>query len=242
MLPLNGARQSDQVPRKGLASIPLRLHDHAIDPFQEAEDKTIDLSDNERAVVKLLIQYLYEAEHDPVLPTDKTNPSDAILLQTISHSCVRNANGHHCSSDAGQLNCKVCPHHTCGNSCQWDCDDFWCMDCFTVGDAEQLLLHAKMYEIADKYDIAGLKNLCIEKYKRACREFWDDPKFAESAHHVYCTTPSRDKGLRNIVTKTLSDHMSLLEKPEIEDLMTKFNGLAFGLLFDKAKQSGWCNK
>jgi hypothetical protein len=98
-----------------------------------------------------------------------------------------------------------------------------------------------MYEIADKYDVAGLKNLCIEKYKRACRKFWDDPKFAESAHHVYCTTPSRDKGLRNIVTKTLSDHMSL-EKPEIEDLMTEFNGLAFGLLFDKAKQSGWCNK
>jgi hypothetical protein len=32
--------------------------------------------------------------------------------------------------------------------------------------------------------------------------------------------------------------MSLLEKPEVEDLMTEFNGLAFGLLFDKAKQSG----
>jgi len=36
--------------------------------------------------------------------------------------------------------------------------------------------------------------------------------------------------------------MSLLEKPETEDLMTEFNGLVFGLLFDKAKQSGWCNK
>lgn len=73
------------------------------------------------------------------------------------------------------------------------------------------MVHAKMYEIADNYDVAGLKNLCIEKNKRACFKSWDDPKFTESAHHVYCTTPSRDKGLRKIVTKTSSSHMSLLE-------------------------------
>lgn len=36
--------------------------------------------------------------------------------------------------------------------------------------------------------------------------------------------------------------MSLIEKPEIENLMTDFDGPAFDMLFDKAKESGWCNK
>jgi hypothetical protein len=48
-----------------------------------------------------------------------------------------------------------------------------------------------------------------------------------------------DKGLRDIVCKTISDHMSLLEKPEIEALMTEFNGLAFGLLKAKSKANDW---
>lgn len=35
--------------------------------------------------------------------------------------------------------------------------------------------------------------------------------------------------------------MALLDKPEIEALMTEFNGLAFGLLKEKAKAQGWCS-
>ncbi|KAL1644810.1 hypothetical protein SLS61_008603 [Didymella pomorum] len=97
--------------------------------------------------------------------------------------------------------------------CRFTCAPWVCEICYYLveGEADQLVVHAKMYEIADNYDVAGLKNLCIEKNKRACFKSWDDPKFAESAHHVYCTTPSRDKGLRKIVTKTSSSHMSLLE-------------------------------
>jgi len=49
-----------------------------------------------------------------------------------------------------------------------------------------------MYEMARKYDIAGLKQRGIEKYHRACLKFWDEAKFAESAYYAYCTTPSRD--------------------------------------------------
>jgi hypothetical protein len=34
--------------------------------------------------------------------------------------------------------------------------------------------------------------------------------------------------------------MVLLDNPEIKTLMTEFNGLAFGLLKEKAKAPGWC--
>lgn len=214
--------------------------------MQEAEENMIDLSDNEPAIIKLLVQYIYEAEFDPALPSPNTDPAGSIQTQTVPHTCSVNANQENCNYNASyypHYN-QICPHHRCGHQCNYNCAGFSCDICLGTlqGDAEQLLVHAKMYEMADKYDVAGLKNLCIEKYRRACFKFWDHAKFAESAYHVYCTTPSRDKGLRNVVCKTLSDHMNLLEKPEIEDLMTQFNGLAFGLLFDKAKQSGWCNK
>jgi hypothetical protein len=99
-----------------------------------------------------------------------------------------------------------------------------------------------MYEMADKYDVAGLKALSREKFRWACMKFWDDPEFAEAAVHACITTPDDDKGLRNIICKVLSDHMTLLLKPEIEELLIQFNGLAFDLLMAKAQQAGWCDK
>ncbi len=98
-----------------------------------------------------------------------------------------------------------------------------------------------MYEIGDKYYVSGLKQLAKRKFEAASAIYWNDPKFAEAAHHAFSTTPDHDKGLRDIVCKTISNHMSLLKKPEIEALMTNFNGLAFGVLKQKSEENGWLN-
>lgn len=209
------------------------------DKEQESEEGHVDLSDNEPKIVKLLVQYVYEADYDPGLLGPDPTEYGGNAPQTEPHTCSKVINGIDCEDGGNQR--QVCPHHYCGSECRYDCNGFICNDCITVtGDADQLIIHAKMYEMAEKYEISGLKSLCIEKYTRACAKFWDDVKFAESAYHAFSTTPTRDKGLRNVVCKTISKHMELLEKPEIEDLMNEFNGLAFGLLFDKAKQAGWC--
>ena len=96
-----------------------------------------------------------------------------------------------------------------------------------------------MYEVGDKYYVSGLKDLAMSKFKIACSVYWNDAKFAEAANYAYSTTPDGDKGLRDIVCKTISDHMSLMNKPQVEVLMTQFNGLAFGLLKQKAEANGW---
>jgi hypothetical protein len=85
----------------------------------------------------------------------------------------------------------------------------------------------------------GLKELAKEKFDRACQNFWNDPAFPIAAHHTFSTTPDEDKGLRDVVSKTIASHMELLNKAEIEALMTEFNGLAFGLLKQKSQQNGW---
>jgi hypothetical protein len=209
----------------------------------------IDLSDNEPVIVKLLVQYLYEAEYDPILSGFAPEWDYGI---TPPHTCSDSTSKVNLrrGRPSGYSHCQaqVCPHHRCGDYCDSNCEEFVCDECGKThtpagdfqGTADDMVTHAKMYEMADKYDVSGLKQLCIEKYTQACIIFWDDPKFAESAYRVYSTTPTRDKGLRNIVCKIISLHMQLLKKPEIEDLMNEFNGLAFGLLFDKAEQAGWC--
>jgi hypothetical protein len=87
-----------------------------------------------------------------------------------------------------------------------------------------------MYEIGDKYDIVGLKQLSREKFLCSCHMEWDSTEFAPAVHCVFTTTPEDDKGLREVVYHTLSKHMFLLNKPEVQALLNDFNGLAVGLL------------
>ena len=63
--------------------------------------------------------------------------------------------------------------------------------------------------------------------------------FAEAAHYAFSTTPEDDRGLRRIVCKTFSEHMGLLKKGDVMELMTELNGLAFGLLMEMAEKNGW---
>ena len=215
---------------------------------KESEKGEIDLPDDEPAIVKLLIQYLYEGEYDPVLPANGLaetlqTPRPARNLNytySFPHTCE--GQGRYC------YDYNICPHHTCKrqtmDDCSFLCKEFDCKECNPSlnGTSDQLLIHAKMYEIADKYDALGLKNLVKEKFSRACQHFWDNDKFAVAAHHAFSTTPEDDKGLRDIVSNTISTHMELVEKPAINVIMTQFNGLALGILEEKIKQYGWAEK
>lgn len=104
------------------------------------------------------------------------------------------------------------------------------------------MLHAQMYEVGDKYDVTGLKELAREKFLRACVEYWDDDRFAAAANYAFTTTPEDDRGLRDVVSNIISQHMDLLEKSAVEALLTEFNGLALGLLKARAKDLGWIQK
>jgi hypothetical protein len=102
-----------------------------------------------------------------------------------------------------------------------------------------MLIHAKMYEIGDKYDVVGLKELTLDKFLRSCDKYWDDDHFGPAAHHAFTTTTEDDMGLRDIVSNVISEHMDLLNKPEVISLLHEFNGLATGILERRAKDLGW---
>lgn len=96
-----------------------------------------------------------------------------------------------------------------------------------------------MYELADKYDVTGLKELAGEKFLRGCTVYWDDEQFAPAARFAFNTTPDEDRGLRDVITNIIAQHMTLLNKPDVAALLDEFNGLASGLLKKRARDLGW---
>ncbi|CAN9427161.1 unnamed protein product [Alternaria alternata] len=178
---------------------------------QGAATAKADLSEEDPVIVKLLVQYLYEGEYD-------TKLADMTL-------------------DTAQPQAK----EACVNFVCLECCPDWASgtESKSTSDASQLLLSAEMYEIGDKYDVLGLKKLALSKFSLLCDEYWDDVLFAPAAHYAFSTTPENDKGLRDIVTQTIADHMDMLNSPAVEALLHEFNGLAVSLLTMRAKDLGW---
>jgi hypothetical protein len=219
--------------------------------LQASDASKVDLPEDEPTIVKPLIDYMYECEYEPKLPDGKvsreldeaptvTGPKLDGLNYDFPHTCTPNCpNPRH----------LVCQHHKCiEDTCREQCIKFVCKECcpeyFNIypapeGDATQLLLHSKMYEIGDKYEVVGLKQLAREKFLRAATKYWNDEQFTTAAYYVFNTTPEEDKGLRDVVSSTISAHMGLLDKPAVESLLNEFNGLAVGILKKRAKDLGW---
>ncbi|KAH7081227.1 hypothetical protein BKA63DRAFT_405963 [Paraphoma chrysanthemicola] len=220
---------------------------------KESDEGKIDLPEDEPDTVALLMQYLYEGEYEPQLPSESTachssaskmslrevvrtesSSKGITYLYTFPHTCSG------CPSSTNQR--YICPHHRCGNECEYNCHLFICNKCTRIkinGPADQLLLHSKMYEIADKYDVKGLKDLARVKFEGSCATFWNDSLFSAAAHHAFSTTMEDDKGLRDVVSGTISNHMELIRKPEVQALMTEFNSLSMCVLLKKADEHGW---
>lgn len=212
------------------------------------------------AVIELLMQYLYEGEYAPMLPTDDADKTPGTTLTPQTTLTPRSKRGgkaatytyefpHTCCSYQNYCDYpQVCAHHTCESHCSYVCKAFNCNECNPPllpkldGTAEQLLVHAKLYELGDKYDVVGLKDIAKEKFDRACKHFWNTPTFAAAAHHAFSTTVEEDKGLRDIVSATISERIELVNDPGVSVLLTQFNGLALSILQAKIKELGWDKK
>lgn len=227
--------------------------------MKETQENEITLDEDEPEVIKLLLQYLYEGEYEPKLPTVRKEMKKSPKIKRGSRSGYipphlrqqeqQKGQHHTCLKDNlngwGTYVCGevLCVHHRCDEDCSGDCEDFSCSACMEMEDprpdeAQQPMTHSQMYECADKYDVAGLKDLAKEKFKLACDASWNDATFAAAATHAFTTTPDNDMGLRDVVIETLKNHLELINKPEIEVLLTEFNGLAFGILKQKMAE-GW---
>ncbi|KAF5597192.1 kelch 8 [Fusarium pseudoanthophilum] len=77
-----------------------------------------------------------------------------------------------------------------------------------------MIFHAQVYQIGDKYGIETLKKHAINKFESVVNEAEVDAGFAstlaDTISIVYSTTPSGDRGLRDIVVQSSCTHFEYL--------------------------------
>jgi len=82
-------------------------------------------------------------------------------------------------------------------------------------DSSHLLLHTRVYALAEKYDIPALKSLARTKFETAMACNYDSPDLPEAIEEVYCSTLDSDRGLRDIVLNLFRCHEQLVHMPDI---------------------------
>ncbi|ENH99091.1 hypothetical protein COCC4DRAFT_181912 [Bipolaris maydis ATCC 48331] len=220
---------------------------------QETESGILDLPEDEPETVKLLIQYLYERGYEPQLPLTDASFSMVAISTPVEHGKSSSKKldyhlvfPHTCYNEHDYChNSRLCPHHYCGQNCDYTCRGFACPICDTpalTGSSSQLLIYSKIYQMANKYEVVGLKELTKEKFNKSCSHFWNTSDFHIAANYTFSTTPEGDGGLRDLINQSIAKHMELAQGAAIRKLLTQFNGLALGILNAKSEELGWNTK
>ncbi|KAF4467529.1 hypothetical protein FALBO_5593 [Fusarium albosuccineum] len=110
---------------------------------------------------------------------------------------------------------------------------------FTGGlQVKFLVLHAKVYALAEKYEVSGLKEMAqrcfqiISNCGGCCSK-----EFAHACEFVYTTTIDSDRGLRDVVVQALHENPRALDEEHIQGAMRSQPDLPYDLvLYGRGKQ------
>lgn len=92
-----------------------------------------------------------------------------------------------------------------------------------------LVTHAKVYAIAEKYGIAGLKVLARQKFAQELDLHLDSPDFPEACQEAYESTFHTDRGLRDVIIQAFRANPGLSLRQDVELAVRETPGLAFEL-------------
>ena len=108
------------------------------------------------------------------------------------------------------------PHNSIPPPVQGGTDSIPAVDEATVAEqptglnSVSLLINAKTYIIADKYDIHSLKEWAVTKYKEVLPATWNSTSFVESARLIYENTLDNDRMLREVIIQKASENVKAL--------------------------------
>jgi len=93
-----------------------------------------------------------------------------------------------------------------------------------------LLANAKVYIIADRYDIPDLKLAAMKKYQAAEPTEWNSTSFSASMQLVYDNTPETGT-LRAVIANTAASHIrELVDRGEFVTLCQGYGEVAFDII------------
>lgn len=97
--------------------------------------------------------------------------------------------------------------------------------------AMALLLNARIYVIAELYDVPSLKELAKEKYAELVPTEWNNPTFVATLKLMYENTPESDRWLKDVAINAAADNVrELVDCGEFVELCKGNGEVAFNVL------------
>ncbi|KAI8664495.1 BTB domain-containing protein [Fusarium keratoplasticum] len=112
-------------------------------------------------------------------------------------------------------------------------------DYTNVNGTSSMVFEAQIYQIADKYDIDSLKEHATKRFGAALDIGWPMDDFPLAITVAYTTSPLEDRGLRDLIIETSSQHIDdLLGKGYFCEVLRTTNDFAADLVpFLRARQA-----
>lgn len=79
-------------------------------------------------------------------------------------------------------------------------------------DDIKLLKHARVYVLADYFQIDGLKALALKRFKGKLNDFWKSDTLVDCISEVYNTTRDDDVAMREAVVDAVKSNLKELWK------------------------------
>lgn len=96
---------------------------------------------------------------------------------------------------------------------------------------QDAIFDAKVYAVADKYDLPDLKQKTRQAFLATWRGTWNFALLKDLVHAVYELTPDQDPGLRDEVIETVwNNRISWLPMKPMQELTAECQGLRKDIL------------
>jgi hypothetical protein len=172
---------------------------------QEAHSGIIELKDVDVSSMERVLLWLYTLDYPyPVnaTPSPKATPSQ----ETVPPTLISNPD----SNDDVNLDTaqEIIRFQTMSVSTSADLEN---------QETNRLVIHARVYALADRFDIPELRQLTIENFNKfAPYRALDSDDFVAAALEVLRSTPLNDSGLRPIVKRICARYLDSIRTDRVE--------------------------
>ncbi|TKA79406.1 hypothetical protein B0A49_03345 [Cryomyces minteri] len=158
-------------------------------PFREASSGVIDLDDDIPYAVHAMLHWFYHFDYNYDSKGRETSTSTHVQATAPDDKGKLQLDQH--------IDKKQKVDQQAGNA-------------QVESDVSPLVFHVCTYAIADKYDLPALKDLARSKFAAVAVNAWNSASFTPAIRSIYATTPSTDRGLRDVVTSIAQAHITAL--------------------------------
>ena len=200
----------------------------SIESNAERTDEDGDVCDDPE-IVKLMVQYFYHFDYSPTADPVSAPASSTEIAATITKTKPIRDRGNIMTP---LTNMRPRPIFEARQSAIFP-------PSVTPRSQVHIVEHAKVFAMAVKYQVNGLRDLATLKFKQSAMTDWDHDNFAYAIPIVYKSTPEDIPQLREIVADTIHEHFDVLkDKATIEAVVCNIPHLAYDLLKrDEARTS-----